>query len=72
MIDPFAAAVQGLGFGFAQLALQGLLIFVAAEVEKNEQGGSGSLRRTRRMPRPAWAPAWPVDDDETLLLLGLV
>ena len=73
MINPLAAAVHGLGFGLAQLALQGLLVFVAIEVEKNEQGGSGSTPRARRRALPAWAAQLPVDDDaEALLLLGIL
>ena len=35
MINPLALAVQGLGFGFAMVALQGLLAYVAANIILN-------------------------------------
>lgn len=34
-MNPLAIAVQGLGFGFAMVALQGLLSFIAANITLN-------------------------------------
>jgi hypothetical protein len=34
-MNPLAIAVQGLGFGFAMLAVQGLLTYVAANIILN-------------------------------------
>lgn len=70
-MNPFAVAIQGLGFGAAQIALQGLLIFAAQEVVKNEQnGGSPQRRRMRRAP-PSWAIPALIEEDESLLLAGI-
>ena len=74
-INPLAIAVQGLGFGAAQIALQGLLQFVVTEVQKAELLGGNPLptRRTRaRRAAPNWLPLPVTDDDEALLLLGIL
>jgi len=70
-MNPLAVAMQGLGFGLAQMALQGLLNFVAQEVIKYEQGGGGLARRRARRITPDWVPAAPLEEDEALLLIGL-
>lgn len=71
-MNPLAIAVQGLGFGIAQIALQGLLVWVAAEVKKYESFGGDSPRRKSRRAAPNWLPVIPVDDDEALLLVGVL
>lgn len=73
-INPLAIAVQGLGFGAAQMALQGLLQFVVQEVQKAEILGGNPLRtrRTTRRATPNWLPAHTPNEDEALLLLGIV
>jgi hypothetical protein len=72
MINPLALAVQGLGFSAALVAVQGLLAFVAEEVRKFEEyGGGGPKRRTVRA-KPNWLPSIPVDEEETLLLFGII
>lgn len=74
-INPLAIAVQGLGFGAAQIALQGLLQFVVTEVQKADIMGGNPLhtRRTRsRRAAPNWLPIPVADDEEALLLLGIL
>ena len=73
-INPLAVAVQGLGFGAAQIALQGLLQYVVDEVKKAEFiGGNPLSRRTkRRLAPPNWIPVFPPNEDEELILLGIV
>lgn len=74
MVNPLIVAIQGLGFGAAQVALQGLLQYVAEEVKKAEFiGGNPIARRSRsRLAPPNWLPVLPVNEDEELLLLGIV
>lgn len=72
MIEPLALAVQGLGFGAAQVALQGLLQFVALEVQKYEAAGGGSPRRKSLRVAPNWLPQIPVEEDEALCLIGVL
>lgn len=73
-MNPLAIAAQGLGFTAALVAMQGLLAFVADEVKKYEQLGGGGLKTRRRIstlaPAP-WLPS-PVEEDEALLLIGLL
>ena len=69
-MNPLAVAVQGLGFSCAAIALQGLLQFVAQEVQKYEhQVGSGLKTRRRITTQPIWLPAIKTDDDEALLMI---
>lgn len=71
MINALAAAVQGLGFGFAQIAMQGLLAYVIEEVKKYEQVGGGGMTPRRRVVRlPVPAPI--ANDDDELLFLGII
>jgi hypothetical protein len=72
MSNPLAVATQGLGFGAAQIALQGLLQWVALEVEKYESAGGGGSRRKSRRATPSWLPAVPVEEEEALLLIGIL
>ena len=69
-MNPFAIAVQGLGFGAALVAVQGLLVFVAQEAQKFEESGGGAPRRKSRHATPNWLPQMPVEEDEALLLIG--
>jgi hypothetical protein len=47
-MNPLAIAIQGLGFGPAMVALQGLLVWVADEVRKwEEAGGDAPVPRSR-------------------------
>ena len=72
-MNPLAVAVQGLGFAAAAVALQGLLQFVAQEVQKYETGGGGLKTRRRIQPAPLWLPDIATnDDDDALLLIGLI
>lgn len=71
-MNPLAIAVQGLGFTAAQIALQGLLQFVADEVKKFEDFGGDAPRRRSRHTIPNWLPQIPVEEDEALLLIGLL
>jgi hypothetical protein len=76
-LNPFAIAAQGLGFAAALIATQGLLAFVADQVNQYEQASGGGLKTRRR--RLALSPVhWPkqplapVEEDEALLLIGLL
>lgn len=73
-MNPFAIAVQGLGFAAAAIALQGLLQFVALEVQKYESQSGGGLKTRRRIigMHPMQYPIAPVEEDEALLLVGLI
>lgn len=71
-MQALAVAVQGLGFGAAMVALQGLLHFVAVEVQKYEQGGNAPTHRKTTRATPNWLPVLPVDEDDTLLFLDLL
>lgn len=69
-MNPFAIAIQGLGFAPALLAMQGLLQYVAEEVRKLEMESGGGLKVRRRISRtPLWLPELPTDEDEALLLI---
>lgn len=70
-MNPLVAAVQGLGFGAAQVALQGLLVFVMQEVLIYEAQGGGIRRKSRRLA-PDWLPHIPVEEEEALLLVGIL
>lgn len=70
--SPLAVAVQGLGFTAAIIAIQGLLAFVAQEVAKNESGGGIKTRRRIVGISPMHTPAKPIEEDEALLLIGLI
>lgn len=69
-MSPLAVAVQGLGFSVAMVALQGLLAYVAEEVRKNEAGGGIKTRRRIVGMSPTWIK--PIEEDEALLLAGIV
>lgn len=71
-MNPLAVAVQGLGFGAALAAVHGLLAFVALEVQKFEEYGGGAPRRKSRHATPNWLPQIPVEEDEALLLIGVL
>lgn len=73
-MNPLAIAIQGLGFDSAFVALQGLLAFVVEEVQKYEQGGGVPIsKRTRRHQiAPLWLPKLAVEDEEAMLLVGLL
>jgi len=71
-MNPLAIAVQGLGFGPAMAAVQGLLVWVAQEVQKFEAQGGDAPRRKARRNLPAWAPEMPTEEDEALLLAGVL
>lgn len=71
-LSPLAVAVQGLGFAAAIIAIQGLLAFVAQEVAKNESGGGIKTRRRIVGISPMHTPAKPIEEDEALLLIGLI
>lgn len=74
-MNPLAVAVQGLGFTAALVAVQGLLNFVADEVKKYESGlGGGGIKTRRRIVGlvPIQTPLRPVEEDEALLLIGLI
>lgn len=70
-LNPFQIAVQGLGYPAAVVALQGLIQFVVAEVQKHEAGGGIKVRH-RVLPSPLWLPELPVEEDEALLLIGVL
>lgn len=74
-MNPLAIAVQGLGFGAAIVALQGLLAFVAEEVQKAESQSGGGLKTRRRvkgMHPVQYVPVNPIEEDEALLLAGVL
>ena len=71
-LNPLAVAVQGLGFAAAIIATQGLLAFVAQEVAKNKSGGGIKTRRRIVGISPMHTPAKPIEEDEALLLIGLI
>jgi len=73
-MNPLAIAVQGLGYAAAMAALQGLLQFVADEVKKYESQSGGGIKTRRRIVgiSPFYAPAQPVEEDEALILIGLI
>lgn len=72
-MNPLAIAVQGLGYGAALVAAQGLLAYVVQEVQNFEQsGGDSPARRKTRRAAPNWLPAVPVEEDEALLLIGIL
>lgn len=70
-MNPLAVAVQGLGFGAAMVALQGMLALVIEEIAQMQSAAGGGMK-TRRRARlaPDWLPDLPVEDDEALLLAG--
>jgi hypothetical protein len=72
MSNPLALATQGLGFGAAQIALQGLLQWVVLEVQKYESAVGGAPRRKSHRATPNWLPAVPVEEEEALLLIGIL
>ena len=55
MVNPLAVALQGLGFGSAQVALQGLLRFV--KTSAGALAGDRADVRTERLADPATARA---------------
>ena len=73
-MNPLAIAVQGLGFSAAPMAIQGLLQFVADEVKKYESSSGGGIKTRRRVVgiSPGMYPVKPIEEDEALLLIGLV
>lgn len=72
-MNPLAVAVQGLGFAAASIALQGLLQFVALEVQKADVGGGGIKTRRRIQSAPLWLPDMATSDDEdAMLMLGII
>lgn len=71
-MNPLAVAIQGLGFDAALVALQGLLAFVVEEVQKYEAQGGDQPRHKSRRVAPNWLPQIPVEDDEALLLIGVL
>lgn len=71
-LSPLGLALQGLGFSAALIAMQGLLAFVAQEVAKNESGGGIKTRRRIVGISPVHTPAHPIEEDEALLLIGLI
>jgi hypothetical protein len=74
-MNALIVAIQGLGYSAAQVALQGLLAYVALEVQKYEQGGGGGIgvkRKTKRHTEPLWLPKLAVEDEEAMLLVGLI
>ena len=70
-LSPLQIAVQGLGYQAAVVALQGLIQFVIEEVQKYEAGGGVKVRR-RVSPAPLWLPDLPIEEDEALLLIGVL
>lgn len=72
-MNPLAVAVQGLGFGAAMVALQGMLALVIEEIAQMQSAAGGGMK-TRRRARlvPDWLPDLPVEDDEALLLAGVL
>lgn len=68
--NPLAIAIQGLGFAAAMVALQGLLSFVTEEVRKHEAGGGIKTRRRVVGMSPTWVDPW--EEDEALLLAGII
>jgi hypothetical protein len=74
-MNPLAVAVQGLGFGAAMAALQGLLLYVVVEVQKYESqsgGGIKTRRRVKGMHPVQYTPVDPIEEDEALLLAGVL
>lgn len=72
-MNPLAIAVQGLGFGAAMAALQGLLYFVAVEVQKAEAAGGGLKTRRRVQVASTWIPdVAATEDEDVLLLIGVI
>lgn len=72
-MNPLAIAIQGLGFTAAIVALQGLLQFVAIEVQKADAQAGGGIKTRRRvqgMHPVQYRPIAPIDEDEALLLSG--
>jgi len=74
ILNPLAVAVHGLGYAAAIVALQGLLQYVADEVKKSDSESGGGLKTRRRIIgiSPFYAPAQPVEEDEALILIGLI
>lgn len=72
-MNPLAVAVQGLGFGAAMVALQGMLAMVVEEIAQMQSAAGGGLKTRRRASRaPAWLPDLPVEDEEALVLAGIL
>ena len=72
-MNPFAIAIQGLGYGPAQVAVQGLLASVVQQAQEYEaNSGGGQPRRRSRHATPIWLPAIPVEEEEALLLIGIL
>lgn len=71
-MNPLAVAVQGLGFAAAAIALQGLLEFVVAEVQKYESQSGGGIKTRRRVVGISPTTSKPWEEDEALILIGLI
>ncbi len=73
-MNPLAVAVQGLGFGSAMVALQGMLALVIEEIAQMQSAAGGGGLKTRRRARlvPDWLPDLPVENDDALLLAGVL
>lgn len=71
-MNPLAVAVQGLGFGSAMVALQGMLALVIEEIAQMQSAAGGLKTRRRARLVPDWLPDLPVEDDEALLLAGVL
>lgn len=71
-VSPIAVALQGLGYEAMLIALQGLVSLLQAAIAAD--AGGGSARRTRRKVLRV-SPALPLldqDEDELLLMLGVL
>lgn len=72
MGNPVAVAMQGLGFGAAQMALQGLLAAMQ-ELEQQAATSGGALGKVRRKTRVRTQPTWSlVEFEDELLLIGVL
>ena len=64
-MNALAVAVQGLGYSAALLAMQGLLVFVAQEVAKQESASGGGIKTRRRYLNITPTVSRPVEEDES-------
>lgn len=72
-MNPLAIAIQGLGFGAAMVAVQGFMAAIEqAIIAQAQHAGGGTKTRRRVSKTPIWLPVLPTDEDESLLLTGVI
>jgi hypothetical protein len=71
-MNPTAIALQGLGLGTAMVAMQGLLEWGDQASQAADAYGGSAPRRKSRRATPQWLTQLPVEEEEALLMVGLL